>query len=644
MSFKKVSLVTLGVALALTLLPGITRAGAVRPSLVHPLTGQQAERTFVVTSTADNGNDANAPAGTFRNALVEANKRPGLDAIVFDLPGSGVKTITVKNYFGDIADDSGVIIDATQGDDRIEIDGSQVRGHHGIRIVSNNNVIRGLTINGVNDGAGISIEGGNNNVLAGNFIGTNTQGTGAKANHSAILLNNAHNNVIGGTNGISPGGACTGDCNLLSGNRYHGIVIDKGSSNNRMVGNFVGLNVNGGQPLFNAEDGVLIADSPNNVIGGTSPQERNILAGNRVVEIELGLNGTHGNLIQGNWLGMNSAGTALIQSGKVGIIVGTGAHDNVLDGNVIAGHGDYGILSFLDAARTEIKNNRIGIGPAADTNFGSGIRAIEIMGNGNYIHHNRMLFNAKGGIRIKNGMNNRISQNQIYRNNTLGINVHSDAFTPNDPGDGDTGANGKQNFPDLTGANNSNGTLTVTGNLNSRPNSRFIIELFHNDQCGDAFGKPVGEGQTFLTTFEVTTDGAGNRGFSVNVDPRSGGFITATATDAQNNTSEFSFCRQVTTQGPTKPAKPELLSPSNTATANENPPLLDWKSVDGVSKYRVQIRLESKKGLVVHKNKNVTTDQYRPPRLNPGNTYFWRVIACNAAGCTKSTWFQFRIP
>lgn len=645
MNYRKTAFTLLGVGIFLTLALSSAHAGVEKPRLVHPQTGQAPERTYVVTSLADSGDNTNAAPGTFRRALVDANNHNGFDAITFNLPGNGVKTIVVKNYFPDIADDAGVMIDGTQSDDKIQIDGSQTRGHHGLRFTSNNNVVKGLVINGVRDAAGISIEGGDNNLIIGNYIGTDPSGSSARSNHSGILLNNAHNNTIGGTNGVTPGGACTGDCNLLSGNLFHGIVFDAGSSGNRVWGNFVGLNRQGTAALYNTEDGILVADSPKNQIGGNTPQERNIISGNKVVDIELGLDGANGNKVQGNWVGTNSAGNGLIATSKVGIIIGVGAHHNVLDANVVAGHGEYGILIFKDAASNEIKNNRLGVSPFDDRDFGMGTRAIEVMSNGNYIHHNRMANSSNGGVRIKSGMNNRISQNQIFNNSTLGIGLDSDAFTDNDGGDGDNGANGLLNFPVLTVANNSGGTLTVQGTLNSRPNQNYVIELFYNNVCGNAFGRAVGEGQAYLTSVNVSTDGGGNGGFSVDIgNAPTGGFITATTTDSQNNTSEFSYCRGIVVVGPTGPAKPQLLSPSNGATTSENPPLLDWSASANAELYRIIVRADSKKGPRVHKNKNIHDDSYRPPRLDSNRTFFWRVLACNSLKCTKSAWSSFTTP
>lgn len=643
MNIKKTLTILVGVALTLTLTLTNANAANEKSRLLHPITGQAPLRTFVVTKTTDATDNATAPVGTFRRALFDANKNPGFDAIIFDIPGSGVQTITLKIYLPEISDDQGVMIDGTQGDDRIEINGSQTSGHHGFSIISNNNVVRGLTINGIKTAAAIAITRGNNNVISGNFLGTNPAGTSRKANHSGILLHDSDHNIIGGTNGVSPGGACTGDCNLLSGNDFNGVVLDAASSDNRIIGNFIGVNANGTAAIPNNEDGVLIAKSDHNFIGGPTAQERNVISGNLVSGVELGLDGAHHNLIRGNWIGTNSAGNRVI-GGKTGIDLMTFAHDNVIDGNVIVGQTDFGVFLFRDAVRTEIKNNRIGISPFDDSNMGNVIRAIEIQTDGNFVHHNRIGHNAKGGIRVKSGQRNRFSQNEIFENGTLGINLGTDAFTPNDNGDGDGGPNGLQNFPTI-GSASYTGVLTINGTLNSRPNARYTVELFYSPTCGNAFGIPVGEGKTYLASASVSTDGSGNGGFSLPTSQNlSAGFVTGTATDSDGNTSEFSYCKAIA--GGMIPEKPSLLLPNNNKTIEQNPPLLRWKPAANTTFYKVTLRTGSPSGPVFHKKGGIVGTEYRTPTLPSGQTFYWRVFACNlvAPSCTKSSWFNFRVP
>lgn len=109
----------------------------------------------------------------------------------------------------------------------------------------------------------------------------------------------------------------------------------------------------------------------------------------------------------------------------------------------------------------------------------------------------------------------------------------------NDFLDLDVGANNRQNHPVLNSAGYSGGNTVVAGVLNSAPSSTYHIEFF---------GNPVphpsgfGEGEFYLGSTNVTTDFNGSAPFEMNfagvlaLQP----YMTATATDAEGNTSMFS--------------------------------------------------------------------------------------------------------
>ena len=68
----------------------------------------------------------------------------------------------------------------------------------------------------------------------------------------------------------------------------------------------------------------------------------------------------------------------------------------------------------------------------------------------------------------------------------------------------------------MTTAKNSGNNTTVQGTLNSSPNTSFILEFFANDVANPS---GFGEGQTFLTRSNVTTDNSGAAAFTVTVSP-----------------------------------------------------------------------------------------------------------------------------
>ena len=54
---------------------------------------------------------------------------------------------------------------------------------------------------------------------------------------------------------------------------------------------------------------------------------------------------------------------------------------------------------------------------------------------------NTIAFNSGQGINMVSGTDNRLSANRIFYNDLIGIDLSNNGVTPNDAGDGDTGAN-----------------------------------------------------------------------------------------------------------------------------------------------------------------------------------------------------------
>src|SRR5262249_33721599 len=147
------------------------------------------------------------------------------------------------------------------------------------------------------------------------------------------------------------------------------------------------------------------------------------------------------------------------------------------------------------------------------------------------------------GVLVQSGSGNSVLSNSIFSNSGLGIDLSPAGITPNDAGDPDVGANNLQNFPVLTVAGSaSGGGSNIQGTLNSTPSSAFAVQFFTNASC-DPTGS--GEGQSFLGSTTVNTNASGNASFNVTLPAGapSGSFVTATATNAVGDTSEFSPCR-----------------------------------------------------------------------------------------------------
>ncbi len=131
-----------------------------------------------------------------------------------------------------------------------------------------------------------------------------------------------------------------------------------------------------------------------------------------------------------------------------------------------------------------------------------------------------------------------IKENSIFSNGGLGIDLTEDGVTPNDPGDTDTGVNGLQNFPVITSVVESSGSVEVVGTLDSLPSADYHLEFFASDKADPTH---FGEGQVFLGATDVSTNASGSASFDVTFPTTAGPRITATATDSNGNTSEFSL-------------------------------------------------------------------------------------------------------
>jgi titin len=145
-----------------------------------------------------------------------------------------------------------------------------------------------------------------------------------------------------------------------------------------------------------------------------------------------------------------------------------------------------------------------------------------------------------------------ILSNSIFANLGLGIDLNDDGVTLNHPGGPIPGPNNFQNFPMLTSAVSSHGKITIAGTLNSAASTSYLIQFFAN-VTADPSGH--GQGQTLIGSITVTTDASGNASFTVTFAKSVpvGQFVSATATDPNDNTSEFVQDVMVTSGGTAAP-------------------------------------------------------------------------------------------
>jgi len=312
------------------------------------------------------------------------------------------------------------------------------------------------------------------------------------------------------------------------------------------------------------------------------------------------ISGSVNNQIQGNFFGVNQAGTSatgnnnfnniFVQNtssipGQQNLIGGT----NLGDRNLISGGDQNGILFRNSVLTTLVQNNLIGPQPngvsvPAGVLQDDGIRLrdtssnVQIGGFGpnerNFIVRNRTAIRFEDGSSNNSILNNvistnlehgiynvgtfpastgiRISGNNIFDNGDQGIKLlPGPGVPPNDAGDADAGPNSLQNFPVLTAVLGTGSDIFIEGTFNSIPNLTFRLEFFANVALNVSTGaNNFGEGERYLGFINVTTDASGNAAFSTSFTAPTppvaiGEFITATAISPTGDTSEFSLGRVV---------------------------------------------------------------------------------------------------
>jgi CSLREA domain-containing protein len=539
--------------------------------------------TFTVNTTVD-APDASPGNGvcltasgtcSLRAAIEEANVTAATDTIAFAIPGAGVHRIITSTL---PSASRPLIVDGfTQPGSQpntnptgglnavltIELAG-------GLKLLGGTSTARGLVVNSGPVRFGLALAGPN--VVEGCYIGTDPTGTQIPLRDDGIRIENT-----GGPARV--GGTLPAQRNLISGN-YTGVSVGCPLANINypcnpgtvIQGNLIGTTVTGTSALGNLT-GVDSVSSGEITIGG-SGSGRNVISGNTVVGIGFGGNVATGVVrIQGNRIGVDDSGTIAIpnQSGVVGIfgcvgsscanlgpaivdIGGSPATANLIARNTYEGiwmrpgqafitynsivrNGTQGVLLETPVAKAvtgSVTDNTITDNRWAGIEVNAVAAPVTVD-----ILRNVIRTNLRDGVTLNGAVRARLAGNAISNNVRLGIDLGGNGVTANDPLDLDTGPNDQMNYPVLTPACSTNGVVTVTGSLNTRPGTAATIELFRSPSC-DPSGN--GEGEVLQAAQSVTTNGSGDAAFAFTYAGANGDFITATATSAAGETSEFSRC------------------------------------------------------------------------------------------------------
>jgi hypothetical protein len=350
----------------------------------------------------------------------------------------------------------------------------------------------------------------------------------------------AQNNTIGGSN---PGeGNVISDCGMGS----HVFIGGSGTSGNVVKGNRI---------QGCTQPGVVIRNgAQNNTIGGSSPGDRNIIS-STLGGVGIGGSGTDGNAVIGNYIGTDAAGNAATPN-STGVIIHAGASNNTIGGssagdrNVISGNLQEGVfISGSGTSGNVVKGNYIGTNASGTAGLPNGAQGVAIgvgaqdntiggtaAGEGNLI-----AYNEDDGVWVygTDATGNTIRGNSIHSNGDMGI-VNSN------------GGNTELAPPVITGFGSVIGTACAG----------CTVDIYSDDEDEGR----VYEGST-------TANAAGNWSFSGSLERPN---VTATATDAAGNTSEFSPPVAVPEPTPTPsptptPTPSPTPSPTPTATPTGTP-------------------------------------------------------------------------
>jgi hypothetical protein len=253
------------------------------------------------------------------------------------------------------------------------------------------------------------------NQLQGNRIGTDLPGTGKLGNSGDGVLIFGTGNTVGG----GPAGS-----NLISGNAANGVAV--GGGQNVVAANLVGTDVTGTAALGNGGDGVAVFAS-GNTVGGTLPGGGNLISGNAGFGVSLA---GDGHLVEANSIGTDLSGTAALGNGRDGVIV-FGANDTVGGnvagaGNLISANGANGVeITGANATAAVVQGNLIGTDATGTLPLGNGLAGVRLDAPNNTIGDstptgaNTIAFNGQDGIRHFSGAGNVILENNVFSNGPL---------------------------------------------------------------------------------------------------------------------------------------------------------------------------------------------------------------------------------
>jgi len=441
-------------------------------------------------------NSAGDTECTLAAAIQEANAGPA-SLIEFDMPttepghNGGVWAIAPTGGLDQVTS-TATIDGRTQpgwtSSPIIEIDGTG--NPYGLSLAASapNSEIFGLSV--INSsGPGIEIR-ASNSIAAFNYVGTDSGGQTARPNIDGIRITDATNVVI--------------EDNLLSGNSTSGVVVSGTGGLHVIEGNLIGIEALQRWPLANGVSGVLVE-------GGTDTAiVDNIIGGNTGSGIYL--QSAQRTQVEGNLIGLGTAGTQGLANRASGITVAFGASDTIIgtaaNPNTISENLNDGI--FIDnSGPVRIEHNFIGTTSSGASNVGNSFDGVFVTNQTDTVRiaNNTISHNGEDGIAVTSTTTGTVAMiaNLFTGNGEEAIDLAKDGGAMNDPGDADSGPNDLLNYPTILSTTALGAGFLTTYELDA-PAGQYTIYTYSNPSGPDPSG--FGEGEV-LEQLEIVSHAGG---------------------------------------------------------------------------------------------------------------------------------------
>jgi len=497
-------------------------------------TGNQLSGNFIGTDGTGNealGNtlDGVAIVGANGNSLIGCNFQEDPFVYYNVLSGNGANglrvdnsndTIIQANFFGMGADNNTRVGNGQNG---VVVEGTSKRTTLGGPIPLGN-VVSANTLNGV------VVQDKASELIAYNTF------TGIAAFSNDTTFGNGQDGFLI----TSSGGRILLRTNVISSNGDDGVEVSGNAKDVDIDGNIIGLNTNGlEQTMGNGDNGIEVGGKATDIlIGGPQPVPnvvpQNTISGNSNNGIAI-IGKANNVSVNATVIGLDSVGIDQnFGNGGDGIYIGAGTKNNTIGSLIqayytVIGDNNGDGIELNGTTGNVIQNVKIGTDVSSSAPVGNGGNGIHIVNSSDNLiggtavnAANVIANNGLDGVYVASGKDNGILRNSIDANLSQGIDLA-------------VGANNNQPAPVITGTTGTSVNLTVNGTITAKKNTNFTIELFASTN-DDASGR------VYLGTVTVKTSAAGVAvwqltGLSL---PIGASVLTATATDPNNNTSEFS--------------------------------------------------------------------------------------------------------